>query len=101
MIARKHEALGWASVYYAGERTCEEIAMRTSSKCPKCRSTEIVHIPGTVSAYGAGNNIAVGTFAWSSIKVSRYLCGSCGFSEDWIDETADIKKLRETFGSVS
>ena len=27
-------------------------------------------------------------------KVTRFLCGKCGFSEEWIDSLEDIEKLR-------
>ena len=27
--------------------------------------------------------------------VSRYVCGACGFSEEWIDAPEDIAKLKE------
>jgi hypothetical protein len=29
----------------------------------------------------------------------RYVCGSCGFSEEWIDTPDDIAKVRKKYGS--
>jgi transposase-like protein len=60
-----------------------EDTMKNSKTCPKCRSTDIIRLPGHVRGYGAGNNVVVGK--WLLMKlvlVTRYLCGSCGFSEE-------------------
>jgi len=73
--------------------------MRSSNKCPKCRSGDIVRIPGQIRAYGAGNNIRAGWTIFNSVKVTRYLCASCGFSEEWIDSPDDIAKLKKTYAS--
>jgi predicted nucleic-acid-binding Zn-ribbon protein len=73
--------------------------MRNSKTCSKCRSTDIVRIPGKVRAYGAGNNIQVGMTIFSAVKVTRYLCASCGFSEEWIDSPDDIAKLKEKYAT--
>ncbi len=32
------------------------------------------------------------------MKVSRYVCTSCGFIEDWIDEKKDMAKLKKEHG---
>lgn len=66
--------------------------MKQSGICPKCAGMDILLIPGRVGAYGAGNNIPVGWTNLSSVKVNRYLCCSCGYSEEWIDKE-DIPTL--------
>lgn len=75
--------------------------MRNSKKCPKCKSSDIIRIPGTVDNYGAGNIIRVGV--WSIFnkppKVARYLCASCGFSEEWVDSTGDIARVKKYYAS--
>jgi hypothetical protein len=71
--------------------------MRNSKKCPKCQSGDILRIPGAFRAYGAGNNIVVGMF--SAVKVTRYLCEGCGFSEEWIDSADDISKIAKKYES--
>jgi hypothetical protein len=68
--------------------------MRNSKRCTKCQSEEIVRIPGEVGGYGQGNNIRVGLIMFSRVKVTRYLCGGCGYSEEWIDSQDDIAKLK-------
>ena len=71
--------------------------MKTTSKCPKCASSEIVRIPGRTGAFGSGNNIPLGTTVFSSIPVSRYLCSRCGYSEEWVDSDSDLQKLRDKY----
>lgn len=75
--------------------------MKNSHTCPKCQSQDIVRVPGWSGAYGAGNNIPTAralSFSRSSvIPVARYVCGCCGFSEEWIDTAEDVAKLRKAF----
>ena len=66
--------------------------MKHSRTCPKCGSTDIILVPGSSKAYGAGNNIQVGMTIFSAVLVDRYVCGYCGYSEEWIDQK-DIAKL--------
>ena len=73
--------------------------MRNSSGCPKCRSAEIIRIPGETRFGGAGNNIIIGATIFSAVKVTRYLCGSCGFSEEWIDSADDIARIKTKYRS--
>ncbi len=72
--------------------------MKNSKACPKCQSTDITRIPGDTRPFGAGNNISVGQTIFSSVKVTRYLCGSCGFIEEWIDSLDDISSLKKKYG---
>lgn len=69
--------------------------MKNSCTCPKCNSNNIIKIPGTVGAYGAGNNIRYSTFSY--VKVTRYVCCDCGYSEEWIDNREDIEKLKKKY----
>jgi len=71
--------------------------MKLSNKCPKCDSEDLIRIPGQVGAHGSGNNISVGFTTFSSIKVTRYLCSQCGFTEEWIDSKGDIDKLANKY----
>lgn len=66
--------------------------MKQSGICPKCGGREILTIPGWVEASGSGNNIPVGWTYLSAVKVNRYLCCGCGYSEEWIDK-GDIPAL--------
>lgn len=70
--------------------------MKHSRTCPKCGSTDIILVPSSSKAYGAENNIQVGMTIFSAVLVDRYVCGDCGYSEEWIDRD-DIEKLRDKF----
>ncbi len=69
--------------------------MKQTRVCPKCSSTDIVIVDGQAGAYGAGNNIMVGMTVFSAVKVNRYICCGCGFTEEWID-TKDIEKIKKS-----
>lgn len=67
--------------------------MKNSCACPKCGGADIIKIEGNVGPYGTGNNIPTG---WKYTKVHRYLCCSCGYSEEWIDRE-DIEKIKKKY----
>ena len=66
--------------------------MKNTKLCPKCNSREIVRIDGNAGAYGSGNNIPLGATIFSAVKVNRYICCRCGYTEEWIDRQ-DIEKI--------
>jgi hypothetical protein len=70
--------------------------MLKSGQCTKCQSKNLIRIPGQAGPYGSGNNIPVG---WMKIplKVTRILCGDCGFSEEWVESAADRATLWKKF----
>ncbi len=70
--------------------------MKNTGVCPKCGGNDILVVPGKAGAYGTGNNIPTGLTIFSSVMVDRYVCCSCGFSEEWIDKK-DIKKLKKEY----
>ena len=70
--------------------------MKQTGKCPKCESSDVIQIPGQIGAYGSGNNVPLGLFK-SPVKVTRFLCGKCGFSEEWVDSVEDIERLRKKY----
>ena len=59
--------------------------MKNTRICPKCGGTDIAIVDGSVGAYGSGNNIMIGATVFNAVKVDRYICGSCGFTEEWIN----------------
>ena len=71
--------------------------MKNNKVCSKCGNADILLIPGSSGAYGMGNNIQVGWTNLSAVLVDRYVCCTCGFSEEWIDK-AYFDKLKEKFG---
>ena len=71
--------------------------MKNTGVCPKCRGNDIVRIEGNLGAYGSGNNIPIGFTVMSAVKVTRFLCANCGFSEEWIDSGNDLEKIKNKF----
>ena len=67
--------------------------MKNTNKCPKCNNENIIRVDGSIRGYGAGNNIMIGMTIFSAVKVNRYICCDCGYTEEWIDEK-DISKIK-------
>lgn len=67
--------------------------MKNTNICPKCKGKEIKRFNGTIGAYGTGNNIFIGVTSFSAVKVNRYVCLTCGYVEEWIDEK-DIERIK-------
>ena len=66
--------------------------MKNTKLCPKCESASIVRIDGHAGAYGSGNNIMLGSTVFSAVNVNRYICCSCGYTEEWIDKE-DLERI--------
>jgi predicted RNA-binding Zn-ribbon protein involved in translation (DUF1610 family) len=69
-----------------------EVSMKNTHKCPKCSGAEILRIEHK------GVGIATGLTIFSIVPITRYLCAACGFSEEWINDPANIETLREKYG---
>ena len=69
--------------------------MKNTRICPKCQSTDLLRFDGNVGPYGSGNNMMVGSTLFSAVKVHRYVCTRCGFTEEWID-TCDLDRLEKS-----
>jgi ribosomal protein S27AE len=72
-----------------------------NSVCPKCSSNEIIRIPGDNGFPNSrGNLIFLGWTIFSTVLVTRFVCGNCGYSEEWVDESKDdLEKLKKKFGT--
>lgn len=72
--------------------------MKNSKKCPKCGSSDIIIVDGYTGAYGSGNNIITGYSIFSDVGIDRYICCSCGFTEEWIavDQIEKIRKSKKS-----
>ena len=77
--------------------------MKRTNTCPKCGSREIIRVPGLEGGFGPGNIIQLGMalFKFNAIDVTRYVCGHCGYSEEWIDNPDDLEKIKGKFGRNS
>lgn len=63
--------------------------------CPKCGSGDIRRFDGATGAYGSGNNLPLGKTVFSTVNVNRYVCCSCGYTEEWIDRE-DLAKVKDS-----
>lgn len=73
--------------------------MKITKVCPKCGRTDIIIVPGKAGAYGSGNNIQVGWSNFSAVLVNRYVCCTCGYSEEWINKE-DIETLKKKYSDT-
>lgn len=69
--------------------------MKNTKICPKCKSNEIVRITPDKGLFGTRNTILSGVF--STVIITRYLCTSCGFMEEWIDCDDDVILLKKEY----
>ena len=67
--------------------------MNKNRICPKCGSNDIYVVDGYTGPYGSGNNVMIGATVFSAVKVNRYICCTCGFTEEWINRE-DLPKVR-------
>ena len=71
--------------------------MKNTNICPKCGSQDIIRVLSNPMNKGA-DRIPVGWTIFTAIPVTRYLCGACGYSEEWIDNPDDIERVRANQG---
>jgi ribosomal protein S27AE len=69
--------------------------MKWNRVCPKCKSDDTIIVYGERGSYGAGNYIETGTMIQRTILVDRYVCCSCGFTEEWV-RLEDIEVLKKS-----
>jgi predicted nucleic-acid-binding Zn-ribbon protein len=67
--------------------------MKETKTCPKCNSQDILRIPYRLGTY---NHIPAGFL--DNVPITRYVCSQCGFSEEWIDSSKDLAKLKQKYG---
>lgn len=57
-------------------------------QCPKCHGRDLLRIPDQADIIGFAN----------AVLVTRCVCMSCGFSEQWIDDPEQLQRLVKKFG---
>lgn len=67
--------------------------MKNSKKCIKCGSDDIIMIP---HYSGDGGEIQMGLFT-APVLLNRYLCCSCGFSEEWVEKIESLEKVKKIY----
>ena len=71
--------------------------MKNGNKCSKCSSTDLLRIPHLP---GDEPHIAVGERAMHMVGVSRYVCATCGYVEQWVDDVSELAALRSAYDTV-
>ena len=72
--------------------------MKNTKSCPKCGSADIVRIPDNPNRHASGNNIYTSTYTlFGKIPVIRYVCCSCGYAENWVENEEELEEIRKTF----
>lgn len=66
--------------------------MKHTSTCPKCQFTDIIRIPARLPASAGENIVSIGLM--KAVRVTRYVCATCGFSEEYVEPVEDTEKLR-------
>ena len=69
--------------------------MKNNNKCTKCKSADLLRIP---LVPGEGPHIAVGERGMHLVSISKYVCGNCGYIEEWVDDPQDLAELRKEYG---
>lgn len=73
--------------------------MKSTGRCPKCGGAGALRIPDAPSRHASGNNIYLSTLTLAKkVPVIRYVCPSCGYTENWVEGAGDLEKLRRRFG---
>ena len=66
-------------------------------QCPKCRSVEVIRLPEDLQAPTMISG-AKPPSSYKPIKVTRYCCANCGYTEVWANEPDDLKNLLSEYG---
>ncbi|VIG69969.1 Uncharacterised protein [Clostridioides difficile] len=71
--------------------------MKNIKKCPKCGSTDIVCVPDNAHKYLANSIAITKTVTVQRVPVSRYVCCSCGYLENWIETNYELNIIKNNF----
>ena len=63
--------------------------MKRTGCCPKCGSTDLLVVePGLYNSFPTG--------LFSNARIQRYVCRSCGYTEEWVAEES-MEKIRHSW----
>lgn len=74
--------------------------MKETRTCPKCNAQDIILVKGASSKFGGTIHNIIPTGMWGAftcVPITRYVCGQCGFSEEWVDSKKDLAKVRQKY----
>jgi predicted nucleic-acid-binding Zn-ribbon protein len=63
--------------------------MKSTGVCPKCSSKRVAAIPSELGTYNA---IKVDMFGFANL--TRFICTSCGYMEQYVSDENALTKLR-------
>ncbi len=72
--------------------------MKDGRPCPKCGAREILRVPDNPARHASGNNIYTSRLTLAGkVPVIRYVCLNCGYTENWVEQSAQRQELRRSF----
>lgn len=72
--------------------------MKNTKCCPKCSSQNIIRVPDNLRRHASGNNIYTSAFTLlQKIPVIRYVCCSCGYVENWVENQHERDEISRAF----
>lgn len=75
--------------------------MKNTKQCPKCDSGEILIMPSR--AWGSADSNSIPLQSWITTRhlgPARHICTGCGYTEEWIESSADLEALRKKLQSL-
>lgn len=70
--------------------------MKNTGICPKCGGNDIIRALSAKRTGCDGGGIRTDS-VFPAVRVPRYICCSCGYCEEWVDEKY-LLKLKQEFG---
>lgn len=70
--------------------------MKRNNTCVKCGRGELIRIP---ILPGEEPRITVGDRPIHEVEISRYVCGHCGYIEQWVENISDAAELFREYGN--
>lgn len=69
-------------------------------RCAKCGSSAVVRVPDNPMRYASGNNIYTSRATLAGkVPVTRYVCCTCGYVENWVENPDDRARIARAFGA--
>ena len=73
--------------------------MKHVNECKKCESADILKIEGKQMIGETINQLR--TTILESIPVTRFLCSDCGYTEEWVENHLDLKRMKRKVSQVN
>ncbi len=69
--------------------------MKHTKHCPKCGSTDIICFVNDGFPSDSKVGIMTGATIFSAVRVNRYICCNCTYTEEWVDRS-NIDTLKQS-----